>query len=42
MYKVQSFQISDTIDIKSFKNFFTAKLFYSDSDELYFQVSADQ
>ena len=42
MYKVQSFQISDTIDIKSFKNFFTAKLFYSDSDELYFQVSSDQ
>ncbi len=42
MYKVLSFQISDSIDIKLFKNFFTAKLIYSDSDELYFQISDDQ
>ncbi len=42
MYKVQSFQISDTIDIKSFKIYFTAKLIYSDSDELLFQTGTDQ
>jgi required for meiotic nuclear division protein 1 len=42
MYKVLSFQISDSIDIKLFKTFFTAELIYSDSDELFFQISFDQ
>lgn len=40
--KVLSYQISDSIDIKSFKSFFTADLIYSDSDELFFKMDADQ
>ena len=42
MYKVLSFQISDSIDIKLFKTFFTAELVYSDSDELFFKIGQDQ
>ena len=42
MFKVQSFQISDSIDIKLFKGFFPAKLIYSDSDELFFQTGEVQ
>jgi len=41
-YKVLSFQISDSIDLKAFKSVFTAELIYSDSDELYFQISKIQ
>jgi uncharacterized Rmd1/YagE family protein len=41
-YKVISFQISDSIDIKQFKLFFTAELIYSDSDELFFKMGDDQ
>ncbi len=42
MYNVLSFQISDSIDLKLFKSFFTAKLVYSDSDELFFYINPDQ
>src|SRR4051812_34852060 len=41
-YEVQSFQISDSIDIKSFKNIFASELIYSDSDELFYQFGTDQ
>jgi uncharacterized Rmd1/YagE family protein len=42
MLKVSSFQIADSIDIKTFKNIFTAELLYSDSDEMFFRTEADQ
>jgi required for meiotic nuclear division protein 1 len=41
-YKVLSFQICDSIDIKSFKGAFSAELIYSDSDELFFQIGPAQ
>jgi len=42
IYKVQSFQISDSIDVKVFKNIFTADLIHSDSDELFYQTGSEQ
>jgi uncharacterized Rmd1/YagE family protein len=39
MLKVSSFQIADSIDVKRFKQAFTADLYYGDSDELFYQVS---
>ncbi|MBI2417792.1 MAG: RMD1 family protein [Ignavibacteriales bacterium] len=42
MLKVSSFQISDGIDIKAFKSVFTANLFYSDSDELFYAIDEDR
>ena len=42
MYKVLSLQISDSIDLKSFRGFFTAELIFSDSDELLFEISTDK
>ena len=42
MQQVSSFQIADSIDIKSFKDVFPAKLLYSDSDELFYQTPADE
>src|SRR5687768_10425512 len=42
MLKVSSFQIADSIDIKAFKNIFTAELLYSDSDEMFYRTDADQ
>lgn len=41
MSKVSSFQIADSIDIKSFKTVFTAELLYSDSDELFYRTDSD-
>jgi uncharacterized Rmd1/YagE family protein len=41
-FKVQSFQISDSIDVKAVKNIFTADLIFSDSDELFYQVGNQQ
>ena len=41
-YKVQSFQISDGIDVKSFKNIFASVLLYSDSDELFYNTGKEQ
>ncbi|MBZ5857216.1 RMD1 family protein [Flavihumibacter profundi] len=38
MFKVLAFQIADSIDIKSFKSAFTAEIYYSDNDELFYQV----
>lgn len=42
MFKVLSFQISDSIDIKLFRSFFTAELVYYDSDELFFKTGNEQ
>ena len=42
MFRVLSLQISDSIDIKLFKTFFTAELIHSDSDELFFKTGNDQ
>jgi uncharacterized Rmd1/YagE family protein len=42
MYRVISFQISDSVDIKQFKSIFTAQPVYSDSDELFYQIQPDQ
>lgn len=41
MLKVVSFQIADSIDIKSFKSVFTADLLYSDSDELFYKTDSE-
>lgn len=41
MLKVSSFQIADSIDIKTFKTVFTAELLYSDSDELFYKTESD-
>jgi len=38
MYKVLSYQISDSIDIKSAKANFISELYYSDSDELFYKT----
>lgn len=42
MLKVSAFQIADSIDIKAFKNIFTAELLFSDSDETFYRTDADQ
>lgn len=42
MPQVSSFQIADSINIKAFKTVFQAKLLYSDSDELFYQTTADE
>ena len=42
MIRVYSYQVADTIDIKSFKNDFTAQLYYSDADELFYKMDNDQ
>ncbi len=39
MFKVFAFQISDSIDIKSFKAAFTAEIYFSDNDELFYEVA---
>lgn len=42
MLKVESIQVADSIDIRSFKNFFGAKVYRSDSDELFYQVDKEK
>jgi uncharacterized Rmd1/YagE family protein len=41
MLKVSSYQIADSIDIKTFKTVFTAELLYSDSDELFYKTDSE-
>lgn len=36
---VQAYQVADSIDIKGFRSLFTAELYYSDSDELFYRVA---
>lgn len=42
MDQVLSYQIADSIDVKSFKAAFKADLQYSDSDELFYRMDSDQ
>jgi uncharacterized Rmd1/YagE family protein len=39
---VQAYQVADSIDIKGFKSLFKAELHYSDADELFYRIEADQ
>jgi required for meiotic nuclear division protein 1 len=40
--QVISYQIADSIDIKLFKTTFTAELYYSDSEELFYKIASDR
>jgi uncharacterized Rmd1/YagE family protein len=40
--QVLSYQVADSIDIKSFKGAFKAELYHSDSNELFYQVEQNQ
>ncbi len=42
MLKVISFQLADTIDIKSFKAAFTAEIHHGDSDELFYSIDTQK
>ena len=42
MYKVVSYQVADSIDLKSLKTALNEKLEYSDADELFYSVSQEQ
>ena len=42
MLQVLSYQIADSIDIKSFKSFFKAELYHNDADELFYKTSHDE
>jgi len=42
MLAVLSYQIADSIDIKSFKTFFKGDVLYNDADELFFKTDTDQ
>lgn len=42
MYKVISYQVADSIDLKSLKAAFNEKLGYSDADELFYRISEEQ
>ncbi len=41
MYTVLSFQISDSIDVKSFKSIFKAELIFNDTDELFYKDDSE-
>lgn len=40
--QVQAYQVADSIDIKGFRARFTAELYASDADELFYRIAADQ
>src|ERR1700733_10220306 len=42
LQQVLSYQVADSIDIKMFKSAFKSELYYSDTDELFYQIEADQ
>lgn len=42
MYKVISYQVADTIDIKTLKTAFKSTLCYSDSEELFYETGPNQ
>ena len=42
MFKVYSFQIADSIDIRNFKAAFTAEIYFSDNDELFYYTGTDK
>ena len=41
MFKISASQISDTIDLDSFKGAYSAELLYSDHIELFFEVDTE-
>ena len=41
MLQVMSYQIADSIDIKSFKNFFQTELLHADADELFYKTEPE-
>jgi len=42
MYKVLSYQIADSIDIKQVKAAFKSEICFSDADELFYKTDTDQ
>ena len=42
MYKVISYQVADSIDLKSLKAAFNEELGYSDADELFYSINEEQ
>src|SRR5215210_466250 len=42
MQQVLSYQVADSIDIKTFKNAFKAELYYSDADELFYKIDVNE
>jgi required for meiotic nuclear division protein 1 len=40
--KVQSYQISESIDIKSFKAAFTGNIFHAEADELFYEIASQK
>ncbi|KIC93290.1 RMD1 family protein [Flavihumibacter solisilvae] len=42
MFKVHAYQLADSIDIRQFRTAFTAELFHSDADELFFKIDTDK
>src|SRR3954465_8648681 len=42
MLKVFAYQIADSIDIKHFKNVFTAEIDHEDSDELFYRIKNEK
>jgi len=42
MFKVLSFQLADSIDLKQVRNLITAERIFADTDELFYKTGADQ
>jgi uncharacterized Rmd1/YagE family protein len=42
MLSVKAFQVADSIDLKQFKSIFTAEIFYSDSEELFYRIGPEK
>ena len=42
MFRVDSYQVADSIDLKNLKAAFTAKMIYGDSEELYYRAGPEQ
>lgn len=42
MLKVVSYQIADSIDIRQFRNAFTAEIYHADADELFYKIGDDK
>jgi uncharacterized Rmd1/YagE family protein len=42
MLQVHSYQIADSIDIKSFRAYFKAELYHNDADELFYKTNHDE
>jgi uncharacterized Rmd1/YagE family protein len=42
LFKVHSYQIADSIDIKQFKTAFTAAIYHADADELFYEIENEK